>query len=404
MPAATTTSLTGTMKQVYVDSGFFEKQLNMNAETFQMIEVAPDKPSALGVFNPVVMSNNEAVLAINETQAFPDPISPDLPKTTILAKLITGNWEVTGSAVRLSEGKDQAFENSLDISMENIMTTMTKELNRMTNGVGTGVLTLVTTGVTSATITVDQITPFRQNMLIDIFASIGGVARVIGAKILAVDPAASTITLNSSITVVAGDVIGHSTVFDGTPIDGKELAGIRLIADNGTFAPSFEGLSVTTYPQWTGNVSSAGGAPISADLLQGMENQRRVVGGVKNSKKAKIVSNYGQYRNFIATETTKVRYEPKKIEAGHTVVNFNNMEWHLDSDYAFGEVGIYDFDYIKRYEVAGGVHISKLDGREMIRVSGFDFVQGNLIYQGNLGSTKRNAHAKKTSLLEPALF
>lgn len=395
-----TSTLNGLFKEVYdTGSDVLVHQQNLKAKTWGKIKKSPYKPSADGVFSPVSMSGNENGSAINENQGFQQPGSLNPIQTRIKAKLIVWPFEVTGSAMRLSESDPQAFARSLDAQMQDNTSRMMSDINRQALGVGTGQMSLVNDAVVnSANIVVDQITPFRRGQHLDIYATIGGAKEASDVVVTAVNYATSTITVDQNVTVSDNAVIVKYTVQDGAPADGKELSGLRLIADNGTFAATFEGVSVTTNPEWAGNVIDAGTAPISQDLLQRTAYRQDVVGGTDCDM---LISNVGQARNFLNTELNKVRYEAAEVKAGHEILKWNDKEWIIEKDYEFGEVGMYCSDHIEKFEVED-IKLADLDGSTVDRIHGFDKVAGYYVYQGNLGTWKRNAHAKLINLTEPA--
>lgn len=396
-----TTQLSAIFKEVYdTGSQVFEAQQNLKAPSWKRIKKSPYKPSAQGVQMPVSMSGNENGSAINENQGFQTPGSLNPVRPTVLSKLVVWPFEVTGSAIRLSETDAQSFANALDAQQKDNMGRMMSDLNRQTLGTGTGQMALLTANVVANNvITVDQITPFRRGQILDIYVAFGGAPVEVAFTVTAVDFDNSQITVDRNITANAGEAIAKTTVFDGAPADGKELGGLRLICDDGTIAATYEGVAIATEPEWVGNIISAGVAPISQDLLQRTAYRQFVVGGNDGDL---LISNVGQARNFLNTETVKVRYRAEEIKGGHDVLTWNTKEWVIDKDYPFGEVGIYDSNYVERFENKD-VHLSQLDGNSVIRIQGFDKVAGYYVYQGNMGSWKRNAHARLIDLTEPAL-
>lgn len=398
---STTQTLSDLFKQVYdTGSEVLVTQQNLNAPTFSKTKKSALKPSAQGVFMPVSMSGNENGSAINESQGFQTPGSLNPVQARIQAKLIAWPFEVTGSAMRLSETDPQAFANSLDAQQKDNLGRIMSDLNRQSLGTGTGQLALVVGAVAAAAnIVVDQITAFRRGQHLDIYQTLGGAKQAADVIVTAVDYDTSTITVDQNVTVSNNAVIVKYTVQDGAPADGKELSGLRLICDDGTFATTFENINITNEPEWVGNVIDAGAAPVSQDLMQRTAYRQMVVGGGSADK---LISNVGQARNFLNTELNKVRYEAAKVEGGYTVLKWNDKEWLLDKDYPFGEVGMYNSKYIERFEVRD-VHLADLDGKTVDRLQGFDKIAGYYVYQGNLGTWKRNAHARLINLTEPTL-
>lgn len=395
---STTSTLDGIYKREYdAGSQVFEAQQNLSAPTFSKIKVSSLKPSPQGIFMPVTMSGNENGSAINESQGFQNPASMNPVQPTILAKLVVWPFVLTGSAIELSETNKQAFATAIDAQQKDNISRMTSDLNRQTLGTGTGQLALITVTASSTTQTVDQILHFRRGMGLDAYSTLSGSPIFLNNIITAVDYVNSTITLTTTAAMTVGDILVKTTVNVGAPVGGKELTGFQAICDTTTYSSTFEGVSVASNPEWVGNVIDAGTVPISQDNLQQAAYFGMAVGGNKANF---LISNVGQARTFLNTELQKVRYEATDVEGGHTVLKWNNMEWLIDKDYAFNEVGMYDMNFVEKFQTRD-IHLGQLSGSTIYQIVGFDMVGGYYRYQGNLGTWKRNAHTRLIDLTEP---
>lgn len=395
---STSATLDGIFKRNYDEgSQVLESQQNLKAPTFKKIKVSSIKPTPQGIFMPVAMSGNELGSAINESEGFQAPGSLNPQQPQITAKLVVWPFTITGTAIELSETNKQAFVTALDAQMKDNMGRMASDLNRQSLGKGTGQMSLANGAGSPATaLIVDNALPFRRGMKIDSYATIGGAKEIDGATISAVNYATNTLTINSS-TWSDNSVVVKTPVQTGAPTGGKELAGLQAICDTTTYSSTFEGLAVASNPEWIGNVISAGTAPVSQDLLQKALNRGMAIGGGKPNF---LISNYGQPRTFLNSELQKTRYEPAKVEAGHTVLKWNDLEWLIDKDYDLNEIGMYDLENVERFQTRD-MHIANLTGNNLYQVVGYDQVGGYYRYQGNIGTWKRNAHIRLTDLTEP---
>lgn len=393
---STSAQLDGIFKREYdTGSQVLEEQQNLMAPSFKRFSVSTIKPTPQGIFMPVTMSGNEAGGAQNETQGFQVPGSLNPIQPQIQAKLVTWPFEITGTAIELSETNKQAFVTAIDAQQKDNLGRINSDLNRQSLGKGTGQMSLTTNAATSVTIPVLNPLPFRRGMTIDSYVSIGGAKEINGAIITAVDYIAKTLTVSVQQTWSLNSIIVKLDILNGAPVGGKELSGLQAICDTTAFSLTFEGVTVATNPEWVGNVIDGAVSPISQDLLQRALIRGMAIGGTKPDY---MISNYGQQRTFLNTELQKTRYEPEKVLAGHTVLKWNDLEWLVDKDYDINEVGMYDLDFVEKFQTRD-IHLAQLTGNSFFQIVGFDKVGGYYRYQGNMGTWKRNAHIRLTNLL-----
>lgn len=396
---STTVTLDAIYKRNYdTGSQVFTEQQNLSVYSWNKFGVSPLKPTPQGIYMPVTMAGNEAGGAINESQAFQDPGSLNPVQPQILSRLVVWPFVLTGTAIELSQTNKQAFATAIDAQQKDNMSRMFSSLNRQSLGKGTGQMALaVGAGVASTTLIVSNAIPFRRNMRLDSYVTIGGAKEINGATVMSVNYSTNTLILNIPQTWSDGSIIVTYTVQDGAPPGGKELTGLQAICDTTTYSSTFEGVSVAANPEWVGNIVDAATAPVSQDLLQRAQDRGSIVGGVKPNY---LISNYGQARTFLNTELQKVRYEPAVVEGGHTVLKWNDMEWLLDKDYDINEVGMYDLKYVEKFQTRD-VHLSQLNGQTLYQIVGTDKIGGYYSYYGNMGTWKRNAHTRLINLIEP---
>lgn len=386
------------------------KQQNLSAPQWGKWKKSSLKPSGQGIWNPVIMEGNENGGAINENEGFQQPGSLVPVQPTITARRVVWPFQITGSVIRQSETDATAFVRGLDAQQKDNLSRMYADLNRQSWGTGTGQISLANgAGSATYTLVVDNPYPFRQGMLIDAFVTLGGAKQINGAKIANIDITTSTLTLVTSgypgttagpYTWSDNAIICKHNVCDGVTsvADAKELTGWQAICDTTTYSTSFENIPVSTYGQWQGNVISAAGAPVSQDLLQRTFNRCAIVGG---STPTKLVSNYGQARNFLNSELVKTRYEGGEVDAGNVVLKWGTMEWMIDWTYPIGELGMMNEDGIQKFQTSD-VKLSDLPGQTLYQVVGKDAIAGYYIYEGNLGAWKRNNQARLIDLSEPS--
>lgn len=394
-----TVSLEGLFKSNYDSSSkIFAEQQNLAAPSWKKPSVSPQKPSAIGFVTVVTMSGNELGGAMNETESFQTPESLNPVQATITIREINWPFTVTGRAIALSQNDQQAFASSLDAQMKDNMNRMMSDINRQFLGKGTGQMSLANgAGVATTTLVVDNALPFRRGMRIDSYLILAGAKEINGAYITAVNYATNTLTLNANQTWSDNSIIVKYNINSGAPVGGKEITGLQAMCDTTAFSSTYEGISVAANPEWVGNVVDAGVAPVSQDLLQQTWNRTYTIGGGRPNY---MISNVGQARTFLNTELQKTRYAPEEVKAGHTVLKWNELEWLIDKDYDIKEVGMYDMNYIQKFQAAEPA-ISRISGNDVYQITGSNQIGGYYTYYGNVGTHKRNAHARLTNLTEP---
>jgi len=397
------TNIAGALKNNYNEgSDVLMKQQNLQAPMWNKWSKSALKPSANGIFNAVVMQGNESGGAINEEEAFQNPASINPQQPFVSSKTVVWPFQITGKAIRLSETDKVAFAKALDMQQQDNLGRMMSDLNRQSWGTGTGQMDTAVGAATSTSLVVNNPFIFRIGMLIQSFASLGG-AMEIGVAgdctVTNINYSTSTLTISPVQTWSNASIIGKKNVLVGVTSmsNAKELTGWRAICDTTTFSSTFEGVSVSTFPQWQGNVIDASTAPVSQDLLQRTHNRAAMIGGVTPDT---LVSNYGQARTFLNTELQKTRYVPETVEGGNVVLKWGALEWLVDWTYNIGEVGMMVKGQIEKFQT-NDVRLSDLPGQTLYQVVGRDAIAGYYIYEGNLGSWKRNSQSRLIGLTEP---
>ena len=401
MPISDATALDAAFKRNYnAGSEVMKQQQNLKAKLFDMFPISPLKPSAQGIFNPVVVQGNETGGAINEQEGFADtePVVPIQPSIT--SKLIVWPWQITGTVMDLSETDKVAFARGLDLTMEDNIGRAMSDRNRMSVGTGTGQITLANgAGAASTSLIVDDPFPFRQGMFIDAWTALAGTKQIIGIEVTGINLSTSTLTLASAQTWSDNAIICKREKLDGvtSATNAKEMMGFRGIADTNEFSTTFQGQSATTYTIWRGNVVGAGTAPVSQDLLQRAYNRTGIVGGEKPDT---LISNYGQARTYLNTQLTQTRYEPGKVTGGNVELKWGTMTWMVDFTYPLNEVGFLVKNGIEVFQVRE-MALSQLNGNRYYQIVGRDAIGGYYRWRGNMGTWKRNNQTRLTELTEP---
>jgi len=403
MTINSTSSFQSAFKESYGEaSQALKEQQALSSPYFDSIPKSSLKPSARGIYTPMVMQGNDSGGAINENEAFPDP-DPVVPVPTyIYTKTIVQPFTLTGKLLELAkQGEKVAFAEGMESVMEDSRIRIMWNLERQANGTGTGQITLANgAGVASTSLIVDDPFRFHEGMYIDAYTALGGTREIKHVAITGVNFATKTLTLASAQTWTDNDLICQSGKLDGVTslANAKEMTGIDAIVDETTYSTTFESVSVSTYPQFKANVVDASSTPVSQDFLLQIYNRAAYRG---NKKPTKLLSNFGQARNFINMELQKVRYEPGSIESGATVLKWGALTWIISPFAPIGSVYMTN-DNIEKFQTRD-LHIADFDGKQVRAIYGRDGVGGYYRYEGNMGLIQgRNSLTKGINFSEPS--
>ena len=288
--------------------------------------------------------------------------------------------------------------------IEDLHSTMKKNLNQacyigptMTRAILSNSPAAATTG------TVDNVQYLHVGMFVDIYDTTG--ATLIESNVEITGVSTLTLTFGRAITATATDIIFLHEENVGTT-NGKGFNGLPNQADDGTaYDVTFEGLSRTTYPAWRGVYESAGGAALTNDFLQKMQNAIREQGG--NDYQTEDYVNFvhlDSVRRYISIVLPQKRYiDASKYDAGIEKPIENALEWNgkgiiVDSDAPKNSWLMINRAHSGKMEIAPLGVESMLGGTSMKWRSGY--VQGVVVsyYSGALGNNKPNSCAIGVSL------
>lgn len=399
MSGSTSTSLVGSLKQVYGPGSDLYQQ-NLQGLLLSEIEVSPDKPGGQGFFHMTMMRGNESGGAINEDERTADPQSPLPLQPIVTAKVQHWPFSFTGKAEALAQSDKFAFATTIDINVKDAQMRSISDRNRQAYGTGIGTMCQVNGAVVASTsVVVDNVQYLRENMVIDIFDVVGGTKEASSRTITYVDPVTNTITLDAAVTCSDLGIVVKAGVQDNAPTEGKEYGGLARIVDTTTAGTSFQNINRSTYSEYQSNVVDAGSVPLSQDLLQRLMNRIMIRGGATPNL---IACHHGVYRSFVGTALAQTRYQDDELKTGHVKLTWNGIKWLLDKDCQTKTLYMLNKkpDFLARY-VIKELDLADSDGKEINKYPGFDKYYGYFIAYDNFGSRKPNNHGKIINLLPP---
>jgi hypothetical protein len=172
----------------------------------------------------------------------------------VVAKYLYGRHTFTDVALEGVEGDAGSIANLLTTATEELKDSISRSFQRQFSSYAQGVLATVKTGVTGTTITVDarDQTDFGygtdyvttgQLIMIGTKAQVEAGTADSVAVVNVLSP--TQFTVDSSITVVAGDVVVNQQVRDSTNSVYVEMSGVRNLIDN-TATGAVDGIAPTT--------------------------------------------------------------------------------------------------------------------------------------------------------------
>lgn len=404
MGAATFAERTNTnLKNVYTKE-VLESLENNATVLWGKIGTSPLKATGNGIFGAKIANGNQSgIKSQNEGESLASADYQNVKQYKVNAKILTDTFEVTGLQVALAQGDASAFATELMLEMDGVQRDSAKELNQQLYRNGSGLIARVNGAVSASTSVVFDggiSRHFRIGMPIDTYdSSTNLVKQCAGIKIADINLSTNTLTLESAITTDDNAYIYRKSVHDNAPTDGKELAGLPRITDDGTDFASFEGIvrSGTGYVSaWKGLEIAMSGATLSDDLLQRMKAQ---VLNYSNSSVDTLVMSTSQQRKYLSITLPQVQYseKDKRDSSGPAVLSWNGCNVLIDTDCGDDEIYMFDMKRLKKY-IVRPLGFDNDFGPTVKWNNGYDKGIGYTKFYGNIGTDMPKAFIRATGL------
>jgi hypothetical protein len=401
-----TADIDGILKKVYSPE---EVENIQNRETvlWKGLNNSSKKPTGLGFeMSVTVKGNQRGQGSQNELEALRIPGKQSPIKPLVTNKVFTHTIRTSGLAKEISTSNEDSFIDNITYQTEEGIADSAKELNAQLFRDGSGKVADVAGAVVAANvITFDGGVPthFQVGTYIDVV--LAGVAEADSVEITDVDPFAKTITLASNVTVSDNAGIYREDVWRDAPVDGKELAGLPLVTDDGSVSAIYQNVDRTAFPTYSGITIDAGAANLSDDLLQQAQARVQIVSGKKVTK---LVMNPQQVRKYLDIVTPFKRFvkettEKTEMDSGMEVMpTWNGLPIMVDTDCGYDEVYGLDCMYLKKFETRK-LSLDDTTGEIFRWDNGFDAFVILIKEYGNLGAEGGpNCHFRLKNLAEPA--
>lgn len=290
-------------------------------------------------------------------------------QATISAKYTYGRIEVTGPTIASSQGSG-AIVKALTSEVERLTDDMGHDMNRQLYGDGTGVITTVTTGASSATQTVGDTTYLYPGRVI--YFGTSAAARTVSSV-----TSATVVVLTATISTTTGESVYHSGTQGGT----AEMMGLRGIIDDGTYVSgTFQGLTRSSNTWFYANRidnSGSGNVDLTLDILQSGMTAAEQDGG----RPSIILCNHSirdAYREIVVSDKRYVN--TMDLDGGFKALEYNGLPIVADRQCQANTMYLLDERTMKLYVM------KDVTFTPMQTVTGYDAIESYASFYGNLGA------------------
>jgi hypothetical protein len=274
--ANTTATLDGNFKAVYGD-GIVDLTPD-NAILSKMIKFKESERIGKSYQVPVILSAEHGctyLAAGDGVQTLNASVAATLKNATVDGAQIILRGQIDYEAAAKAAGNKQAFKNSTELMVENLIESAARRLETMFLYGGTGLATVASLSTQVITLATGShasgIWAGMEGASIDVYTS-GGSVRQAGLVISSMDLDARTLTVVGTTTgIVSTDVV----YFAGAK--GKECNGLDAILTNNT---SMFGIDASAFSLWRSSSYAAGGAALTQAKVNSAVQKAVAKGGL----------------------------------------------------------------------------------------------------------------------------
>lgn len=343
------------------------------------------------------IGRNAGIGARDVRETLPAAGAQRYKQASLYLKNLYGAIEVDGQLFEQAADNYNSFINVVDAEIKGLQKDLARDFNRQIYGNGSGTIATVVAGtLTGTTITFDTVVWADADLTVSFIRS----GAVVGSQvtIVSVDETAKTITFSASVTVQVGDVIVRSS--NGATSYNKEITGLGAIVKA---TGSLHGIDAATVPTWASTevaLTGAGGGTLTElDLINLVQKVDKKGGEVDVFLAAPGV--YNAYWNLL--QGMRQFTNGTALTGGQRSFTFEALGKPIKfiSDYAAPSQTLYalssselvlnrkrDWAWMDR------------DGSMWNRVGETDAYQARLFQYVELGTYRRNAHAKLSNIKE----
>ena len=219
------------LKTIYLEA--ISNQLNKQVDpVFSMIKQSSADVYGRNIIKLVPIGLNGGIGAGDEAGALPESSDSRYVNFTTSLKNLYGMIEISDKAIRASANDEGAFVNLLAAEMDGLHQSSKFNLSRMFYGDGSGELGKSITAIDNSnkTMTVTNIYPFAEGMLLDFYNNNVLDANMTGVLVTQVDVAGKKVYLDKvSATFTSTNMANYTVCVQGSK--DKELSGLGKLFD-----------------------------------------------------------------------------------------------------------------------------------------------------------------------------
>jgi len=337
---ATLARIGGLLKVTYGRQYIYEQQ-NKAAVTRKDFSKAPETARMGGDHYEIparLQGNRAAIQPQLSSDALATPNRQVEQKFQVFDRMYSGTIRVFEKDIENTEGNDRAFINHLDDEVNQMIEDFLKVQNIDTFMDGSGILSTISSGTTSATQTLLVSTAFGafgsrylvKGDVVDVYDSTLTTSRT-GGNGLTV----SSITRSSgggNATVVFGASVATTTndvVVRGAGHVNQSYNGLWSATNNDT--GTFQALSRNTFPILKSNVVDAAGAALSETHLQQVLSTVEINAGT-DIPVEEFRCHQAQWDAYVSLGYAQKRFMNDKLDKGYQSIDYNGLPFKKDVD------------------------------------------------------------------------
>jgi hypothetical protein len=347
------------------------------------------------------IGRNQGIGARDVREKLPTAGAQKYKQAKLYLKNLYGSIEVDGQLFEQAAEDYQAFINVVDNEIKGLRRDLAVDMNRQIYGDGSGTIAVVkTANAGDTTVVFDSVHWVDYGMIVDVLDASNSFAQLHNeVEVVGIDTATGTVTFNTAITCDAGDVIVRAS--NTTNSRNKELTGLaKIVSASGVLHE----IDPATTPVWKATevmLGSVGtpGTLTELDLISLVQKVDKQGGDVDVFLASPGVYNaywnlLQSFRQFSNTATLTGGQRAFTFEALGKPIRFV-------SDYAAPKGTLYalsskelvmnqkkDWSWMDR------------DGSMWSRVADTDAYEARYYLYAELGTYRRNAHAKLYNIAE----
>ena len=392
------------LKLVYGD---IHEQLKDKNPALEFIEASAANITQNGkeVIFDTHIGRNQGIGARGVREKLPVAGAQKYKQAHLYLKNLYGAIEVDGQLFEQAAENYQAFINVVDNEIKGLKRDLARDLNRQIYGDGTGTLGVVKTANTAdTTVEFDSVHWIEPGMVVAVLAGndlVDGTPTVKYAEIevVAVNEDTNIVTFDEAVTVVVGDIIVRAS--NTTHSFNKELTGLGAIVGKGNALHGIDGATVDVWNSTVETLGSVGtpGTLTELALINLVQKVDKKGGDVDVMLASPGVFN--AYWNLL--QGLRQFTNGATLQGGQRAFTFDGVGKPIKfvSDYAAPKGTLYALSS-KELVINRKKDWSWMDrdGSMWSRVADTDAYEARLYQYSELGTYRRNAHAKLSNIAE----